>query len=61
MAPVFHVKLPTQPVALKVALSPTQIPVLFELIIGGAGGVPVLITISFDLGLTPQIVSQTTE
>ena len=61
VAPVLHVKLPTQPLAVKVALSPTQIPVLFELINGAVGTLPVLITISFDFGLTPQIVSHTTE
>jgi hypothetical protein len=60
VAPVLHVKLPTQPLTLNFVLSPTQIPVLPVIIKGALGLLPVLITISFDLGLTPQIVSHTT-
>ena len=61
VAPVLHDKLPAQPLAVNTALSPEQIPVLFELMLGAAGILPVLITISFDFGLTPHIVSHTAE
>ena len=61
VAPVLHDKLPAQPLAVNTALSPEQIPVLFELMLGADGLLPVLITISFDLELTPHIVSHTAE
>jgi hypothetical protein len=61
VAVVLHLMLPTQALAVNIALSPAQIPVLLLLIIGADGAAPCLITISFDFGLTPQIVSQTTE
>ena len=61
VAPVLHFKVPEQPVALKVALSALHKLVLLVLITGAAGLLPILITISFDFGLTPQIVSHNTE
>ena len=61
VAPVLHAKLPEQPLAVNTALSPAQMPVLFELMLGADGVLPVLITISFDFGLTPHIVSHTAE
>jgi hypothetical protein len=61
VALVLHFKLPLQPVAVNVALSPLHKLVLVDEITGAPGFAPVPITISFDLGLTPHIVSQTTE
>ena len=61
VAAVLHLILPLQPVALNVALSPLHKLVLFDEITGADGFAPVPITISFDFGLTPQIVSHTTE
>ena len=58
---VLHLIVPEQPVALNVALSPLHKLVLFDEITGGDGFAPTPITISFDFGLTPQMVSQTTE
>jgi len=59
---VLHLIVPAvQPVAVKVALSPLHKLVLFDEITGAPGFAPVPITISFDFGLTPHIVSQTTE
>ncbi len=61
LAFVLHLILPAQPVALNVAVSPLHKLILFDEITGAAGFTPVPITISFDFGLTPQIVSHTTE
>ncbi len=61
VAVVLHLIVPAQPVALKVALSPLHKLVLFDEITGADGFTPLPITISFDLGLTPQIFSHTTE
>ncbi len=61
VAVVLHLMVPIQPVALNVALSPLHKLVLVDEITGAAGFTPVPITISFDLGLTPHIVSHTTE
>ena len=62
LAPVLHLIVPpVQLLVVKIAVSPSHNPVLLLLIIGAAGLPPVLIVISFDFGLSPQIVSQTTE
>ena len=61
VAVVLHLIVPEQPLALKVALSPLHKLVLFDEITGADGFTPLPITISFDLGLTPQIFSHTTE
>jgi hypothetical protein len=60
LEPLLHDNVPTQPLAVKVAVSFAQIPVLFELNVGADGLLPTFITISFDFGLTPHIVSHTT-
>ena len=55
---VLHFKVPLQPVALNVALSPVQIVVLSLVIVGVVGLTPVRITIEFDALLVPQTVVQ---
>jgi hypothetical protein len=61
LALVLHLIVPAQPVALNVAVSALHKLVLFDDITGAAGFTPLPITISFDFGLTPHIVSHTTE
>ena len=62
VALVLHLMLPpAQAVAVNVALSPLHKLVLFDDITGADGFTPLPITTSFDFGLTPQMVSQTTE
>ena len=56
---VLHFKVPLQPVAVNVALSPVQSVVLSLTIVGVVGLTPVLITIEFDALLVPQTVVQT--
>jgi hypothetical protein len=53
---VLHFKLPVQPLALKVAFSPSQHTVLFALITGAAGLLPVVIVITVLLALSPHSV-----
>ncbi len=55
VAPVFHAKVPVQPAAVNVAFSPSQHTVLFEVIIGDAGGVFLLIVTGVLLLLIPQM------
>ncbi len=50
--------LPEQPVALNVATSPIHKLFLLVLITGEAGLFPVLITIAFELPLSPQVLLQ---
>jgi hypothetical protein len=59
VALVLHFKVPLQPVAVNVALSPAQIVVLSLAIVGVVGLTPVLMTIEFELLLVPQTVVQT--
>jgi hypothetical protein len=56
VSPVLQVTVPVQLVALITALSPVQTEVLFGLIVGAAGVVPVTIVTSFDLALVPQLL-----
>ena len=56
---VLHFKLPLQPVAVNVALSPVQMVVLSLTIVGVVGLTPVLITIEFEALLVPHTVVQT--
>ncbi len=58
VAPVFHVKVPTQPLAVNLAFSPLQQMVLSLVIIGADGGVPVVITIGLLAPLVPQTLLQ---
>ena len=60
LAPLLQLNIPTQPLAVNVAVSFAQIPVLFELNVGADGLLPTFITTSFDFGLTPHNVSHTT-
>ena len=61
LTPVLHLTVPAQPVALNVAVSALHKLFLLVVITGATGLLPVLITTSFDFGLTPQTVSHTTE
>jgi hypothetical protein len=56
VAPVFHLILPEQPVAVIVADSPLHKPFVFVLMIGADGFVPVLITIALLDTLSPQVL-----
>ena len=56
---VLHFKVPLQPVAVNVAVSPVQIVVLSLTIVGVVGLTPVLITIEFEALLVPHTVVQT--
>ena len=55
---VLHFTVPIQPVAVNVALAPLHKLLLLVAIVGGVGGFPVVITTTFDTGLTVQIFSQ---
>jgi hypothetical protein len=55
VAPVLQVNLPTQPVAVKVAVSLAQILVLLVATVGAAGVVPVVMVITFDAPLVLQL------
>jgi hypothetical protein len=55
VAPVLQVNLPTQPVAVKVAVSLLQILFLLVATVGAAGVVPVVILITLDAPLVPQL------
>ena len=59
VALVLHFKVPLQPLAVNVAVSPAQIVVLSLVIVGVVGLTPVLITIEFDALLVPHTVVQT--
>ena len=54
VAPVLHVKLPLQPVAVKVAFSPSQHTVLLEVITGELGVVPVVMVTTLLAELSPH-------
>ena len=56
VAPVLHLRLPVQFVAVIVAFSVPHTSVLLDVICGAAGGVPVVIVISLEAGLTPHKV-----
>ncbi len=56
VAPVFHNKLPLQPLALNVALSPSQQISLVDVITGAAGVVPVVMTTTLLTPLSPQLL-----
>jgi hypothetical protein len=58
VAPVLHLIVPVQFAAVKVALSVPQITVLSAVMLGAFGGLPVVIVIVFDTGLTPHSVLQ---
>jgi hypothetical protein len=61
VAPLLHLTVPLQPVALNVALSVPQILVLLEAIVGGVGKAPVTIVTTFDAPLSPQPLIHTAE
>ena len=52
---VFHLTVPLQPVAIKVAVSLLHKLVLLLAIVGAFGFVPVAIVITFDIPLVPQV------
>jgi hypothetical protein len=58
VAPVLQVNVPSQPVAVKVALSPSQQTVLSVVTIGAFGVDFVVITTGEEAGLTPQLLLQ---
>ena len=58
VAPVLQANVPLQPVAVKVAVSVPQILVLFAATVGAGGVVPVVIVITFDAPLVPQLLLQ---
>ena len=58
VALVLHCKLPLQPVAVSVAVSAPQILVLLLVNVGVAGVLPVVITITFEAPLVPQVFVQ---
>jgi hypothetical protein len=58
---LLHFTVPTQPDAVNVAVSVPHKLVLFELIVGGVGSVPVLMVTTFDAPLSPQPLLQTAE
>jgi hypothetical protein len=61
LAPVallLQVTVPAQPVAVNVALAPLHKLLLLVAIVGAFGGLPVVITTTFDTGLTPHRFSQ---
>ena len=57
LAPVLHVTVPAQPVAVKVAVSPAQIAGLLLDTVGAGGVVPVVMVITFEV-LVPQVLLQ---
>ena len=59
VALVLHFKVPLQPVAVNVAVSPVQIVVLSLVTLGVVGLTPVRITIEFEALLVPHTVVQT--
>jgi hypothetical protein len=61
VAPLLHLTVPPQPVALNVAVSVPQILVLFEEIVGGTGNVPVTIVTTLLAPLSPQLLIHTAE
>jgi hypothetical protein len=61
VAPLLHLTVPPQPVALNVAFSVPQILVLFEEIVGGTGNVPVTIVTILLAPLSPQLLIHTAE
>ena len=56
VAPVLHFKLPEHPLAVKVADSLLHKLVLSALITGAAGLLPLLIVITFEAPLSPQLL-----
>jgi hypothetical protein len=60
VAPVLHESVPVQPVAVNAAVSLLQIDSMSAVTVGAAGLSPFLMSITFEFGLTPQIVSHLT-
>ncbi len=58
---LLHFTVPTQPVAVNVAVSAPHKLVLFVLIVGGVGSAPVLIVTTLLAPLSPQPFIQTAE
>ena len=58
VAPVLHVSVPLQPVAVKVAVSVPQILVLLAETIGAVGVFPAVIVTILDILLVPQVLVQ---
>ena len=58
IAPVFHLIVPAQLLAVNVAVSPLHNVFLLVLMIGAAGLVPVLITIALLMPLSPHVLLQ---
>ena len=58
VAPLFHLMLPAQPVAVIFATSVPHILVLSVAITGGTGGFTFVIVIDFEASLTPQVFVQ---
>ena len=61
VAPVLHVKVPLQLLAVNVADSPSQQIVLSELIFGLPGATPCVIVTEFELGDAPQALLHVAE
>ena len=61
VAPVLHVSVPVQPVAVKVAVSLPQMLVLLAVTVGAGGVEPVVMVTTFDTPLVPQLFRQTAE
>ena len=59
VALVLHFTVPPQPVAVKVAVSVPQRSVLLLAMVGADGLPPVVIVITFDAPLVPQLLTQT--
>ena len=57
--PLFQVTEPLQPVAVRIAVSLPHKFVLLLAIVGALGEPPVVITITFDVGLVPQALIHT--
>ena len=58
VAPVLQVNLPLHPVAVNVAVSFVQILFLLVDTVGAVGVVPVVMVITFDAPLVPQLFTQ---
>lgn len=61
VAPVLHVIVPLQPVAVKIAVSVPQIVLVFVATSGTVGDVAVLIVITLLAPLSPQLVTHFAE
>ena len=58
VAPVLQVNVPVHPVAINVAVSAPQMLVLLAVTVGAGGVVPVVIVITFEAPLVPQLFIQ---